>query len=98
MVSWKALNAALGSAHRLAEPAPEIAAALCGLEISGIGRPLGVAYALSCQSVAQRDPSPTLNGRPEVMRQVPLSSHPPMNASTIRFTPEPSFFPRPNGS
>src|SRR6266536_6050314 len=88
MVSWKALKAAFGSSQRLAVPAPEIAFALCALTISGRGWPLGVAYALSCQLVAQRDPSPTLNGRPEVIRQVPLSSQPPMNASTIRLTLE----------
>src|ERR1035437_6691794 len=98
MVSEKPASAVFGSVHRLGAAAPETACALCELTVWGIGFPLGVAYALSCQFVAQREPSPTEKGRPEVWRQVLLTSHPPKKASRARFICEPNCLPRPQGN
>ena len=60
--------------------APLTAWALWALTVCGMGVPFGVAKELSSQLVAQREPSPTLKGSPEVTRSVGLNCHPPTTA------------------
>ena len=99
MVSiWKPASAAFGSLHRLGAGAPETAGAMCALTVWGIPLPLGVAYPLSSQLVAHREPLPTEKGRPEVWRHVPEISHPPTTASSALFMLEPNCLPRPKGN
>src|SRR5579872_669313 len=98
MVSWKDARAAVGLAHRFGPLVPETAGALWVLMIDGTGTPLGVANELSCQSVDQREPSPTENGRPDVRRNVPVTTQPPTKASRTRPMLLPNSLPRPKGS
>src|SRR5664279_3000781 len=97
IVSWKPASAVFGSLHRLGAAAPDTAWALCELTGWGMGFPLGVAYPLSCQLVAQREPFETEKGRPEVWRQVVVTSHPPTMALRARFICAPNCWPRPKG-
>ena len=68
------------------------------LTTDGSGCPFGVAMSLTSQFVGQRWPFPMLKGRPEVIRNVPLTCQPPISASSSLFIPLPYFMPRPIGS
>src|SRR4051812_5237562 len=68
------------------------------LLVLGTDVPFGWAKLLSCQLVAQREPSLMLSGSADDWRYVPAISHPPTNASKARFIFEPNLLWRPNGS
>src|ERR1700683_511447 len=52
---------------------------------------------LMSQSVAQREPSFTVKGRPDVCRQLPVTCQPPTAASRTLFMFCPIIRPRPTG-
>ena len=84
-------NAAAESAKRFGKPPnPFRVTPLCtgAINVPGV---------VKKKLVGKLNPFPTDSGNPECHRARPVTSQPPMRASTARLALEPNFFPRPKG-